>query len=849
MTMRVTRSIGSKVSNSQQRRVEARGRYLRITFVTAICFAAFFGCVLRGLAQTSGIAEKPYQGWSSFSQQTISSNFLTQANMAAQSDALFASGLQAHGFNYINMDSGWQGSFDANGRPIPNSTIFPDITALIAHIHANGQKAGIYWIPGVEYPAVVANSPILGTPYHIQDILTVPYTAGNAFGAPGTSPYHYKIDFTKPGAQEYINSVVNLFASWGIDAIKLDAVTPGSYSYDLSIDNRADVAAWAEAIAQSGRPIWFTISWALDQDYLSIWQKYANARRIEGDIDCEGNCSTITNWAMASWRFYDLVGWQNAAGPLVGWNDLDSLEVMNNTTSGLSYEERRSITTLWAMANAPMYLGGDLTTLDSFGKQLLTNDEVIAIDQSAHPAKQALGGDTPVWVSNVGDGSYYVAVFNLNAFPSRVAVPWNSLGFARASRVRDLWNHIELGSLDRGFETTILGHGVRLLKVTGEGHARPIEPQSYEAEAATLSGAAVIAACSACSGGEKVGGLALGWNNSVTFNNVVVSRTGIYQMQIDSLTQGPRSLIYQVNGGPLQTLNVGGGSFFLPSSTTVSVALNKGVNSIKFGSPTSYPPDMDRIVISGDGFGAPPLPSSTTYEAENATLAGTVTPPYCEYCSGAGEAGNIGGGSGNTVTFTQVNVAKTGAYLLEVDYLTAAPRSFFISVNGGANTELDLNGSSWSLPASTVIPVQLQAGSNTIQFGNDSGYAPALDRIAIAPTVESATLTGAIAGKTGRENLRVWKIALTNSGSGRAEDTQINAVSVTQTGGNGACHPKVMRQLPIELGGIALGGHAAVDVPIDFSRCAKTATFGVDLIFSANNGADVGDLVGTAEQQ
>jgi hypothetical protein len=293
---------------------------------------------------------------------------------------------------------------------------------------------------------------------------------------------------------------------------------------------------------------------------------------------------------------------------------------------------------------------------------------------------------------------------------------------------------------------------------------------------------------------------------------------------------------------------VGGGSFFLPSSTTVSVALNEGINSIKFGSPTSYPPDMDRIVIMGDGFGALPLPNSTTYEAENATLAGTVTPPYCEYCSGAGEAGNIGGGSGNTVTFTQVNVAKTGTYLMEVDYLTAAPRSFFISVNGGANTELDLNGSSWSLPASTVIPVQLQAGSNTIQFGNDSGYAPALDRIAIAPTVDSSTLTGAIASKTGGENLRVWKIALT-TGNGRAAGSQINTFSVTEAGGDGTCHPKVIAQLPIELNGITPGGYAVVSLPIDFSKCAKSATFNVNLIFSANNGADVGDLVGTAEQR
>jgi alpha-galactosidase len=818
----------------------------RISAAAALC-ALLFASAPWGHSQTPGIAERPYQGWTSFSQQTISGNFLTQANMAAQSDALLSSGLQTHGFDFINIDSGWQGSFDANGRPIPNSTTFPDIAALVAHIHSNGQRAGIYWIPGVEYPAVVANSPILGTPYHIQDILVVPYTAGNAFGGPGTSPYHYKIDFTKPGAQEYMNSVVNLFASWGFDAIKLDGVTPGSYSDNLSIDNRADTAAWAKAIAQSGRPMWFTISWALDQDYLSTWQQYANARRIDGDVDCEGNCSTITDWAMASWRLYDLVGWENAAGPAVGWNDLDSLEVMNNTTSGLSYEERQSITTLWAMANAPLYLGGDLTTLDSFGKQILTNDEVLAVNQSGHPATEALAGDTPVWISALGDGSYYVALFNLNAFPSRVVVPWSSLGFANAARVRDLWNHIELGRYDRGFITTLLGHGVRLLKVEGEGEIPTPASQSYEAESATLNGSAVIAACPACSGGEKVGGLGLGLNNNVTFNNVIVSRDGVYQMQIDSMTQGPRSLIYSVNSGPRRTLNVGGGSFFLPSSTTVWVDLHAGVNNIQFGSPTSYPPDMDRIVISGDGYGALPLPRSTTYEAENATLAGTVTPPYCEYCSGAGEAGNIGGGSGNTVTFANVNVDIPGTYQMEVDYLTAAPRSFFISVNNGATTELDLNGSSWSLPASTVIPVQLQAGSNTIQFGNSTGYAPALDRIAIAPIVESSTLTGMISGKTGSNGLRIWTVSLNNSGPGRALGTQINMFSVTQTSGGGSCHPKALTPLPIELKSIPPGGHVDVDVPIDFSRCTTSARFSVNLVFSADNGAEVGNFAGNGE--
>lgn len=454
-----------------------------------------------------------------------------------------------------------------------------------------------------------------------------------------------------------------------------------------------------------------------------------------------------------------------------------------------------------------------------------------------------------MWLTDLGNGSYYVAIFNLNAFPSQVVVPWSSLGFRRATHVRDLWNHIQLGNYDRGFSTIVLGHGVRLLKVAAQGDVRPVESESYEAERATLSGTAVIAACVACSGGEKVGGLALGVNNNVTFNNVSVQKSGVYQMQIDSMTEGPRSLIYQVNGGPLNTLNVGGGSFFIPSSTTVSVALQAGMNSIRFGSPTSYPPDMDRIVISGDGHSAPPLPDSTTYEAENAMLAGTVTPPYCEYCSGAGEAGNIGGGSGNTVTFQNVKVDQAGTYLMEIDYLTSGQRSYFVSINGAANTELDLNGSSFSLPTSTVIPVQLQAGANTIQFGNDTGYAPALDRIAIAPVVAPSMLTGTIVAKNGGNGLRIWKVSLNNAKTSRATGVQINTFSVTQSAGEGSCHPRVRARLPIAARDVPAEGHLDVNVPVDFSMCMASARFNVGIVFSADNGAEVGSFVGDNERR
>ena len=274
--------------------MSSRTSLLRHAFrpLLTAAFVSMLTSSLPAAAQTNGVGQRPYLGWSTFSEQTINGSFLTQANIQAQSDALKASGLQQHGFTYINIDSGWQGSFDANGRPIPNTSTFPDIKALVDHIHANGQKAGIYWIPGIEQPAVDGNYPILGTQYTTQQIVAIPLAQGNTFAGALPNPYHDKIDFTKPGAQEYMNSVVALFASWGIDFIKLDGVAPGSDVDSTAVDDRPDVAAWSQAIALSGRPIWFTVSWDLDQDYLSTWQQFANARRIDQDVECEGDCAT-----------------------------------------------------------------------------------------------------------------------------------------------------------------------------------------------------------------------------------------------------------------------------------------------------------------------------------------------------------------------------------------------------------------------------------------------------------------------------------------------------------------------------------------------------------------------------
>jgi hypothetical protein len=690
--------------------------------IAKLLAAAVLAYCLPAAAQVNGLGRVPYRGWSTFSQQTIASNVMNEQNMLAQSDAMRSSGLAAHGFQYINLDAGWNNGEDGYGRPVFNPATFPTFIDMIRHIHANGQKVGIYLNPGLSKTAVQQNLPIYGTSYHAQDIVAMPITSANVFDDAD------KIDYTQPGAQAYINSMIDLFASWGIDFIKLDAVSPGSYSDNLNINTIPDVEAMSQAIAQSGSKIWLTVSWALDEDYASDWQRNSNARRIEGDVECEGDCPNLTEWQRILVRFYDLIGWENAAGPTLGWNDLDSLEV-GNATDGITETEQQTAMTLWTLANAPLSLGGDLTKLTPFGLKLLTNDEVLGVQQSGHPAKQVTGGFTPVWVSDLGDGSYYVGIFNLNAFATRVQVDWKDLGFAGASQIRDLWNHVELGNCSGVFSDVLPGHGTRLLRVRASGKVPTAPAQNYGAQTATLHGNAQLSECPACASGNKLTFLGIGAANYAVFN-VNVQRAGVYRMEVDSMTLGTRSFIINVNSGPDITLNLSGGSGNLPFPTTIPVQLKAGANTIQFGNPVSYPPDMDRIIISGDGI--EPYPDFTVYEAEYATLAGqaATSAGFCGGCSGLAAVGNLGGSS--TVTFENVNVPVTGTYLMEVDYMTQGQRSFFVSINANPARELDLNGYSFGTPTNTLVPVSLHAGSNQIEFNNPNGSAPNLDSIVIS---------------------------------------------------------------------------------------------------------------------
>lgn len=407
-------------------------------------------------------AAKPYLGWSSYSMQvyTGDSKWITADQIVAQSDAMKAK-LGAAGYDHINVDSGWTDGVDANGRPKPSSTLYPDgLQKVIDHVHANGQKFGLYLIPGIAPDVYEGAYPIANAPgCTTHDIAKQPLQQADYW------KIGYRIDFANPCAQKYVDSIVDQLAAWGVDFLKFDSVTPGSGVSDLSLDARDDVAAWSKALKAKG--IWFELSWALDINYADTWKQYANGWRVEWDVECYCAGVALTQWDNIARLFPRAADWWRHGGP-GGWNDFDSLDVGNGTMDGLTKDERRTATTLWAISAAPMYTGNDLTKLDQYGIDLLTNREVVAVNQAGTPAQPvSTSTDKQVWYAPNADGSYTVALFNLGRTDADITANWSDLGLAGAATVRDLWAGKDLGTFDTKFTgQTVPIHGVRLLKVT-----------------------------------------------------------------------------------------------------------------------------------------------------------------------------------------------------------------------------------------------------------------------------------------------------------------------------------------------------------------------------------------------
>ncbi|MGF0173969.1 alpha-galactosidase D [Streptomyces sp. Marseille-Q5077] len=556
-------------------------------------------------ASAPTVAATPYMGWTSWTMQSSKYpglnpkgdySYLSEANVTKQTDAMAAK-LKKYGYEYVNIDAGWwmdwswKSQFDEYGRQKADPVRFPSgMKAVADRIHAKGLKPGIYLPVGLEKGAYNdGKNPIWNADgCTTGDIVYDDLRTTNGWDSA------YKIDFSDPCAQKYIDSQAQMFADWGYDFLKLDGVGPGSFKSGDNYNNVADVAAWQKAIKTAGRPIHLELSWSLDYGHVEDWKKYSNGWRIDTDVECY--CNTLVTWENSvDDRWDDAPAWTAHAGP-GGWNDLDSLNVGNGEMDGLTKAERQSYATLWAIAKSPLFTGDDLTKLDSYGLSLLTNREVIALNQSsAPPAKPVTASDPQqVWAAKNPNGTYTVALFNLSDAPASVTANWSTLGFKGKASVRDVWNKENLGSYTDKITQALPAHGSRLFTVTPRG--TDLAWTAHEAEAGALSGNASVADCSACSDGRKVGNLYTG--GKLTFDDVVVPKAGTYQIKVAYVSGDARSVSVSANGGGGTSHKFAStGDWGTVNSVHVPVRLKAGANTITFDSGTGYAPDIDRIDV------------------------------------------------------------------------------------------------------------------------------------------------------------------------------------------------------------------------------------------------------------
>lgn len=556
-------------------------------------------------APTTTVAAKPYMGWTSWTMQSSKYpglnpkgdySYLSEANIIKQTDAMAAK-LKQYGYEYVNIDAGWwmdwswKSQFDEYGRQKADPVRFPSgMKAVADRIHAKGLKPGIYLPVGLEKGAYNdGKNPIWNADgCTTGDIVYDDLRTTNGWDSA------YKIDFSNPCAQKYIDSQAQMFADWGYDFLKLDGVGPGSFKSGDNYNNVADVAAWQKAIKTAGRPIHLELSWSLDYGHVEDWKKYSNGWRIDTDVECY--CNTLVTWENSvDDRWDDAPAWSAHAGP-GGWNDLDSLNVGNGEMDGLTKAERQSYATLWAIAKSPLFTGDDLTKLDSYGLSLLTNREVIALNRSSAPPAEPVTASDPqqVWAAKNPNGTYTVALFNLSDAPASVTANWSTLGFKGKASVRDVWNKENLGSYTDKITQALPAHGSRLFTVTPRG--TDLAWTAYEAEAGTLSGNASVADCSACSDGRKVGNLYTG--GKLTLDDVVVPKAGTYQIKVAYVSGDARSISVSANGGGGTSHKFAStGDWGTVNSVHVAVKLKAGANTITFDSGTGYAPDIDRIDV------------------------------------------------------------------------------------------------------------------------------------------------------------------------------------------------------------------------------------------------------------
>ena len=358
----------------------------------------------------NGLARVPPMGWNSWNHYGEDISDKTVREVA---DALVETGLRDSGYVYVNLDDGWQGVRDANGVIHANAK-FPDMKSLADYLHGKGLKFGLYSSPGTRTCA------------------------------------RYE------GSYGHEDQDAKTFAEWGVDYLKYDWCN-AAYIYSTPGEMQAAYLKMGAALQASGRPIVYSLC------QYGLFDVGTWGRKVGGNL-WRTTYDILDYPAKMEEIGFSQNGREADAGP-GGWNDPDMLEIGNG---GMTLDEYRTHMTLWAILSAPLLLGNDVRIMTPDIKKILTNPEVIAIDQDAlgiQARRLRLPGKAETWVKPLADGSVAVALFNREDSPGEARLDWSDVGLFDVATVRDLWQRTDLAAKPEGYRTKLPPHGSAFLRL------------------------------------------------------------------------------------------------------------------------------------------------------------------------------------------------------------------------------------------------------------------------------------------------------------------------------------------------------------------------------------------------
>lgn len=428
-------------------------------------------------AYPDDLAPKPPLGWNSYDSYGGDVN-----EQEVQANAEFlAKHLASHGWKYVVIDYYWyfpdptpgedlenlEVEMDGYGRLLPAVNRFPSSAGgrgfkpLADYVHALGLKFGIHIMRGIPRAAVKRNLPILGTTAHAQDIADLQNTCSWSTAMHG-------VDATKPAGQAYYDSLAKLYAEWGVDYIKADDMSSAKNPKGETFHG-PEIEALRNAMNKTGRPMVLSLSpGPTELANAAAVMRWSQLWRISDDI--------WDNWDQVKHQFTYCRDWAQHGGAN-HWPDADMLPLGRLRIRGfkdaprdsrLSHDEQMTLLTLWSIFRSPLMTGGDLPSFDPSTLALLSNDEVLAVDQQSSGNHELFQhGNQIAWMADVsGASGKYVALFNLGEQPASIAVSWKELGLDGKADVRDLWQKKNLGTFQRQFTAQVKLHGSGLFKIS-----------------------------------------------------------------------------------------------------------------------------------------------------------------------------------------------------------------------------------------------------------------------------------------------------------------------------------------------------------------------------------------------